>query len=65
MINKNSYIEDIVEKYPQLVLPLRENGIVCIACGEAVWGTIGQLAEEKNITNIDEIIDNMNQLIKR
>ncbi len=62
-ISKSTFIEEIVEKYPSLVGPLRERGIVCIRCGEAIWGTLEQVAEEKNIENIDRLVDNLNRLI--
>ncbi len=63
-INKDTRIEDIVTKYPQLVKPLREYGIVCIACGEPIWGTLGEQIEEKKLSNGDEIIQKMNLLVE-
>ena len=43
MIDGNIYIEDLVNDYPEVVSPLAELGIVCIACGEPVWGTLNEL----------------------
>ena len=63
MISKEMLIEDLVQKYPKLVGPLKIEGIVCLACGEPVWGTLQQQAEEKGIQDIDGIVDRMNQLI--
>lgn len=63
MITRGSYIEDIVEKYPQVVRPLKEHGIACIVCGEPVWGTLEEYANSKHIENLDAIIDQMNTLI--
>jgi hypothetical protein len=57
-------IEDLVEEYPELVVPLREYGIVCIACGEPVWGTLGELMDKKELKNQAEILEKMNQIIK-
>jgi methionine synthase II (cobalamin-independent) len=65
MISKDSDIEDIVNDYPELIRPLRESGLVCIVCGEPVWGTLRELADAKNIQNLDQIIDTMNNLIKK
>ncbi|MGC9365073.1 MAG: DUF1858 domain-containing protein [Fidelibacterota bacterium] len=65
MISIDSEIEDIVNDYPELIRPLREYGIVCIACGEPVWGTLGELAKSKNISDIDKIIAKMNQIITK
>ncbi|HMA62385.1 MAG TPA: DUF1858 domain-containing protein [bacterium] len=65
MIGKETPLEEIVEKYPKLIKPLREYGIVCVQCGEPVWGTIGEQMEEKSLDNQDDIIDNMNELIEK
>ncbi|MCD6441071.1 MAG: DUF1858 domain-containing protein [Candidatus Marinimicrobia bacterium] len=65
MITKESDIEDIVNDYPELIRPLKEQGIACIACGEPVWGTLADIAKSKNIENIDQIIDEMNTIIKK
>jgi len=63
MINKEMLIEDLVQEYPKLIGPLKTEGIVCLACGEAVWGTLEAQAVEKGLTNIDDIVERMNTLI--
>lgn len=63
MIDKDMLIEDLVREYPQLIGPLKEKGIVCLACGEPVWGTLAEQAAEKGIENIDEIVAEMNALL--
>lgn len=63
MINKDMLIEDLVLEYPKLIGPLKMEGIVCLACGEAVWGTLEAQATEKGLTNIDEIVERMNKLL--
>jgi methionine synthase II (cobalamin-independent) len=62
-ITENSLIEEIVDAYPELIRPLRERGIVCIRCGEPIWGTLKQAAEDKSIENLGEIIKEMNRII--
>jgi methionine synthase II (cobalamin-independent) len=57
-------IEEIVEEYAELVRPLREYGIKCIACGEPVWGTLKENARLKGIENIEEIVVELNKLIE-
>ena len=62
-IDKSTLIEDIVENYPELVRPLKEHGTVCLACGEPVWGTLHDQAESKGITNLDDILTELNTRI--
>ena len=62
-IDKSTLIEEIVEKYPQLIRPLREAGIVCIRCGEPIWGTLEEVATEKGVQNIDALVAEMNRHI--
>ena len=63
MIDRNSYIEDLVRDHPEIVVPLAEYGIVCIACGEPVWGTLGDLMDNKELQNQVEIIENINRIV--
>ncbi len=63
MIKNDTYIEDIVDDYPELIIPLKNYGIVCIACGESVWGTLEEQAKDNNIENLDQIIKEMNDII--
>ena len=65
MITKESDIEDIVDDYPELIRPLKENGIACIVCGEPVWGTLEDIAKSKNIENLDTLIGEMNTIIEK
>lgn len=64
MITKDILVEDLVEELPDSVLFLRERGLVCILCGEPVWGTLNDLAKSKGFTDeqIDEIVEQLNQL---
>jgi methionine synthase II (cobalamin-independent) len=65
VISKDTDIEDIVNDYPELVRPLKDFGIACVVCGEPIWGTLKEIAKLKNIQNLDEIIDIMNNIIKK
>lgn len=62
-ISENIFIEELVEKYPLSVSFLREKGLVCILCGEPVWGTLSELAKSKGFTDIQiqEIVQELNQ----
>ena len=64
-IQPQTTIEEIVETCPQLIGPLRDLGIVCIRCGEPIWGTLEEIAQEKGIKDIDSIVKTLNQVLKR
>jgi len=63
MIDKNIYIEDLVRKYPEVISPLADLGIICIACGEPVWGTLEELVDKKGLNNFDKIMVQLNKII--
>lgn len=65
MIGRDITVEILVEKFPQSVAFLREQGIVCVLCGEPVWGTLGELMDSKNIAaeKQENIIFELNRLI--
>ena len=46
-IDENISIEELVEILPEAVSYLSRKGIKCIACGEPIWGTLGEAAAEK------------------
>ncbi len=64
MITKQISIEELVEKIPASVAFLREKGLVCILCGEPVWGTLEQLAKSKGFTDeqIETVVEEVNRL---
>jgi hypothetical protein len=40
-------VEDVVRDHPRAVGFLRTQGIVCIQCGEPVWGTLEEVIRGK------------------
>lgn len=64
LITRETALEEIIEIKPQSVAFLAEKGIRCIVCGEAIWGTIVDIAESKGWTNkdIDILIKELNSL---
>ena len=66
MITKDITIEELVDKIPESVQLLSKRGIICILCGEPVWGTLDELAKSKQLTNeqINEIVLKKNKLAK-
>lgn len=63
MIDGNNYIEDLVNEHPEVISPLAELGIVCIACGEPIWGTLEELVNKKGLINLDEILEKLNKIM--
>jgi len=53
VIHKNISIEQLTEEFPFSVDYLSKNGIRCIVCGEPIWGTLQEAAEEKGFTEAD------------
>jgi len=64
-INEDTTIEEIVQAYPELIKPLMQYGIKCVICGEPIWGTIKENAEEKGIKNLKEILVDLNKIIDK
>ncbi len=64
-IKKNISIEELTDKYPESVTFLRDRGIVCIVCGEPVWGTLEETARIKgfNDDEIDRMVVELNDKI--
>lgn len=65
MIQKNIYIEDLINILPDSVGYLMEKGIKCIACGEPIWGTLEQAAREKGKSDaeIETYVRELNEML--
>ena len=64
-ISANTTIEEIVREYPELIRPLMHFGIKCVMCGEPIWGTLEENAQEKGIKNLNEIVKELNKIIEK
>ena len=55
-------IEELVNSFPGAVRFFIERRLPCLVCGEAVWGTIEEIALEQGFTNeqIDQLVHEMN-----
>lgn len=62
-ITKNISIEELIEEVPSSVKYLMTEGIRCIVCGEPIWGTLEEAAEEKGF-NQEDISRFVNELQK-
>ena len=66
-ITKDILIEELVNNYPFSVRYLMGKGIRCIMCGEPVWGTLEEAAQEKNFpeADIEGFVKEMRQLAEK
>ena len=56
-------IEELVNEYPKAIGILMDEGIVCIQCGEPVWGSLGETIGRKGIKEVDRIIEKLNKYL--
>ncbi len=65
-VSKDMWIEEILDKFPQSQEFLSKKGIVCVMCGEPVWGTLEEQMEEKNFTweKMNKTIQALNEYLK-
>ena len=65
-ITKDILIEDLVEEIPESVKYLLERGIVCILCGEPIWGTLEEAAKNKGFgdEDINKFVDELNAMVQ-
>ncbi len=64
-ISKDTQIEDLIEILPPAISYLREKGIVCVVCGEPVWGSLNDLATQKGLSDesVVVIIKELNEML--
>jgi hybrid cluster-associated redox disulfide protein len=63
MINENTYIEEIINKYPSSIKIFTKYKLPCFVCGEPAWGTIGEIARKYNI-DVKKLINEIEKLKK-
>ncbi len=56
VIGPDITIEELVGRMPEAAVVLRRFGIVCVQCGEPVWGTLREVASEKGILDLGEVL---------
>ncbi|MBC8382464.1 MAG: DUF1858 domain-containing protein [Candidatus Cloacimonetes bacterium] len=66
LITKEMWVEEILEKYPTAQEFLSKKNIVCVMCGEPVWGSLEELMRDKDFSDkeIETIIKELNKFIK-
>ena len=67
MIEKDILIEDLVRQLPKSVRYLMEKNIKCLACGEAIWGTLEEAAKKKGFSDgeIGVFVRDLNELANK
>lgn len=48
-------VEELIELHPRAVDFLMDRGIVCVKCGEPVWGTLGELISRKGLGVLETV----------
>jgi len=59
-ITRKSLLEDLVHEYPKSVTFLSNKSIVCVQCGEPVWGTLEEAADRAGYGAIDLLVQQLN-----
>lgn len=58
-LGAETWIEEILEKIPSAAGILRRHGIVCLACGQPVWGSLAENARRAGIENLKPVLDDL------
>lgn len=63
-ITKDISIEELIEILPNSVSYLFKEGIRCIRCGEPIWGTLEEAAQQKGFEDneIKRFVHELNEL---
>lgn len=56
VIHEDILIEELVARVPRAPALLRRWGIVCVQCGEPVWGTLREVALAKGVRDLAPIL---------
>jgi hypothetical protein len=62
-VGPDDLVEEAIREFPALVGLLREYGVVCIRCGEPVWGTLAELIQSKGL-DPDEVLAALNARLR-
>lgn len=63
-ITADILIEELVQRVPESVTYLMEQGIRCLRCGEPLWGSLASAALDKGFTkaDIDRFVAEINKM---
>ncbi len=65
-VTPDQWIEDILREYPDAQDFLSKNGIVCVMCGEPVWGSLDEQMDEKGFDEAKkrELVASLNKFLE-
>jgi len=61
-LQATTHVEDVVLDFPRAPAFLRRRGIVCIQCGEPVWGTLGEVIAAKG-HDVEAVLAELNAFL--
>lgn len=64
-ITKDMSIGDVVQQYPETMEVFMKYGLHCVGCHVAAWETIEQGAMAHGVTDVDELVDALNEAISK
>lgn len=56
-------VEDALRLHPRLAALLLERGVVCVRCGEPVWGTLGETIAKKGLA-VEPLLRELERALK-
>ncbi len=65
-VTLDQWIEDILRKYPDSQDFLSKRGIVCVMCGEPVWGSLDEQMDEKGFDDAKkkQLLESLNEFLE-
>jgi hypothetical protein len=58
-------VEALIEAYPAAAGFLAERGVICIVCGEAYWGRLGELMAHKGIEAPEALLADLKKYLSQ
>lgn len=62
-LNEDIWMEDALRDFPKVASFLREKGVVCVQCGEPVWGTLKEAIGDKGL-DVEVIMKELNSFLE-
>lgn len=64
LVSLETPVEELVEDYPASIRFLADRQIMCVVCGEAFWGSLGALIDQKGFSNAEQIVTDLNAYLR-